>query len=76
MTTKAKPIRRVKIDWQVIAKQTGLKRGTLCKVFDQWVIKDGDDLNHICIIDPPKTAENEELRIEGNEWVVYEKEKP
>jgi hypothetical protein len=31
-----------------------VKRGTLCKVFDQWVIKDGDDLNHICIIDPPK----------------------
>jgi hypothetical protein len=38
------------------------------------VIKDGDDLNHICIIDPPETAENEELRIKGNEWVVYGKE--
>ena len=69
-----KPIRRIKIDWQVIAKQTGLKRGTLCKVFDLWAIKDGDDLNHLCIIDPPKIAENEELRIEGNEWVVYGKE--
>jgi hypothetical protein len=33
----------------------------------------GDDPNHLCIIDPPKTAQNEELRIEGNEWVVYEK---
>ena len=74
MTTKTKPIRRIKIDWQVIAKQTGLKRGTLCKVFDLWAVKDGGDLNHICIIDPPETAENEELRIEGNEWVVYEKE--
>ena len=68
------PIRRIKIDWQNISEQTGCKRGTLCKVFDTWVIKDGDDLNHICIIDPPKTAENEELRIEGNEWVVYVKE--
>jgi hypothetical protein len=74
MSEKLKPIRKIKIDWKNISEQTGCKCRTLCKVFDQWVIKDGDNLNHICIIDPPKTAENEELRIEGNEWVVYGKE--
>jgi hypothetical protein len=73
MTTKAKPTRRIKIDWQAISEQTGCKRGTLCKVLGEWVVRDGN-LNRMTLIDPPETAENEELRIEGNEWVVYGKE--
>ena len=68
-----KPKRKIKIDWQDISKQTGCKRGTLCKLFGQWAVKDGDNPNHIAIIDPPETATNETLRIEGDEWVVYEK---
>ena len=63
----------LKINWQDISEQTGCKRGTLCKVFGSWAVKDGDDPRHICLIDPPETAENETLRIEGDEWVVYEK---
>jgi hypothetical protein len=59
MSEKLKPIRKIKIDWQNISEQSGCKRGTLCKVFDQWVqLKTATDLNHICIIDPPKTAED------------------
>lgn len=71
MNTKAK--RRIKIDWQDIAEQTGFNRGILCRMLGNWVVK-GDDTGHIAIVDPPETAENETLRIEGDEWVVYDKE--
>jgi hypothetical protein len=69
------PIRRIKIDWRNhIRTNRAASAGRSVRYLGEWVIKDGDDLNHICIIDPPETAENEELRIEGNEWVVYGKE--
>ena len=65
-------VRRFPVDWNAIAEESGCTRGTLC--FHNtlgWGVMSGNGGADFCCITPPRVAEGERLRIEGNEWAVY-----
>lgn len=66
-------IRRIPIDWQAIAEESGLRRGTLCRN-DMWgwhVQGHGvSSVPDVGIITPPEIAHGESLRVSGNFWEV------
>ena len=58
-----------KIDFQDIAKQTGIRKGKIfrSKTFNCWVVSGGDV--HLTVIEPPKIDGKEPVRIEDDHWI-------
>ena len=67
-------VRREPIDFADISRQTGLRRGKLCKTTFGWGVQNvhGDDGADIALIEPPALqGEETDLRIEDNHWCFY-----
>jgi hypothetical protein len=69
--TAERLVRRIQIDYKAIAKESGCTKGKLCKTTFGWGVQNGNGAADFCCITPPETNANEELRIEGNDWVIY-----
>lgn len=69
-------VRRIPIDFEKIAEETGCRSGRIVKspIFG-WGIQNTnnvEDQADFTCIEPPKMAKNEKLlRIENNEWCFY-----
>ena len=66
--------RRMPIDWMAIARESGCTRGKLCKspLFG-WGVQGNGDADFCCIT-APEIQHGQLLRVEGNEWLVYNEE--
>ena len=66
-------VRRLPIDWNDIARQSGCTKGKLCRSPGfGWGVQNGNGGVHFAIIDPPETKEDETLVIEdGSHWAIY-----
>jgi hypothetical protein len=66
--------RRMPIDWLAIAEESGCTKGTLCKhsIFG-WGIKNGNGDADFCCVTAPEIELGQLLRVEGNEWLMYNK---
>ncbi len=67
-------VRREPIDFEDIARQTGMRKGKLCHTPFGWAVQNthGLDGADVALIEtPPLRAEESEIRIEDNHWCFY-----
>lgn len=66
--------RRIPIDWNAIAQESGIRRGTLCNSPAWgWCVQNRDCAGpDIGVITPPETSDSEILRVSGDYWEVCE----
>ena len=74
MKSKLKIVRRIPIDFMDIFRQSGMRRGTICKTIFGWAVQNTQGVNgpHVALIEPPALQGTEtELRIVDNHWCFY-----
>ena len=68
-------VRRIPVDFQAIATETGMTRGKLCRsTWAGWVVQNttgNPAWPDMATVTPPATEEGETLTIEENHWCVY-----
>lgn len=68
-------VRRIPVDYQAIATETGMTRGKLCRsTWAGWVVQNttgNPDWPDMATVTPPATEADETLTVEDNHWCVY-----